>query len=118
MTLAKEFNDEFGFCKKPEQGEIDLNQYEMWLKAIVTSIRARRKQLGFKQQDIADKTGISRATYSGFESGRTVEGVGFGKILKLCMLLRIDIFAEAPSDYYDYRYEELRQNLKNLAYDC
>ncbi|MEB6549125.1 helix-turn-helix domain-containing protein [Heyndrickxia sporothermodurans] len=34
-------------------------------------MRERRDQLGFSQQDVADRAGLSRANYSHIERGRT-----------------------------------------------
>lgn len=106
-----------GFCKKPQPGVIDDDQVKLWAEAIRVLVINRRKALGLNQQDVADLVGVSRVTISAFESKTPGGDIGFSKILRMCLLLNIDIFAEAPNEYLDSRYYELSDKLRDLAYN-
>ena len=105
----------YDFCQKPQPGEIDLDQVDLWSDAIARLIIERRKAIGLNQEDVADKLGISRQTVSSFENGKA-RNIGFIVMLKMCLLLNVDIFNEAPAEYNDWRYEELREKLHDLCY--
>ena len=52
-------------------------------------IRARRKQLGYTQEEVAPVVGMSPRLVGEIERGR--DTVGIGKVLRLCQVLGLDI---------------------------
>ena len=55
--------------------------------------RTRRKQLGETQEELGLQAGYSYRLVCEFENGR--ETVAFDKVLNLCNLLGIDLYAKA-----------------------
>ena len=51
-------------------------------------LREERKKAGYKQNDIAEKLGITKSTYSGYETGRRKPDAD--TINKICVILGID----------------------------
>ena len=109
----------YGFCQKPQPGDINEDQVELWADAIRVMVLERRKAIGLSQEETAQKIGVSRQTLSAFENKKNagISDIGFNKVLRLCLLLNIDIFAEAPEEYNDFRYYDLQERLRDLAYN-
>jgi len=56
-------------------------------------VRERRRVLALTQQELADAAGTGRRFVSELEAGKVT--LEFGKILRVCQLLGIDLFAKA-----------------------
>ena len=63
------------------------------LTTLGEQIAARRRKLGMRQIDLAQKALISRATLDALENGRTGE-LGFSKITRLLSVLRLELNLE------------------------
>ena len=55
------------------------------------SIKARRKELGLTQAELAQKAGQCQATISRCENPETLKGLGVANFLMVCAALRIDV---------------------------
>ncbi len=61
------------------------------MKALGSTLRARRKMLGYTQEDVASMLGFSPRLVGDIERGR--ETVGFGKVLAYATGLGVDLIA-------------------------
>lgn len=52
------------------------------------SIKARRKELGLTQAELAQKAGLCQATISRCENPETLKGLGVANFLMVCAALR------------------------------
>ena len=68
----------------------------MSLRSIGEQIAERRKELRLSQGELAEKAGISRATLTALENGRTGE-VGFSKLSRLLAALGLELKLQAAS---------------------
>ncbi len=59
-------------------------------------LREARKQRHLTQTELADMTGMSRATLSGIENG-TVSEIGIRKIMALCSVLGLELNVQTLS---------------------
>ncbi len=61
------------------------------LKTLGSRIRARRKSLGWTQEDLADKAGIDRSYVGGVERG--IRNLTFTVLCQICAALGCDVAA-------------------------
>lgn len=55
------------------------------------SIKARRKELGLTQAELAQKAGLSQGTISRCENPETLKSLSVVNFLMVCAALRIDV---------------------------
>ena len=55
------------------------------------NIKARRKELGLTQAELAQKAGLCQATISRCENPETLKSLGVVNFLEVCAALRIDV---------------------------
>lgn len=55
------------------------------------NIKARRKELGLTQAELAHKAGLCQATISRCENPETLKSLGVAIFLMVCAALRIDV---------------------------
>lgn len=55
------------------------------------ALQARRKQLGLRQQDVADLCGVSRRLVVELEAGRGQRDPGLAKVLQVCSVLGLEL---------------------------
>ncbi|MFT3688936.1 helix-turn-helix domain-containing protein [Paenirhodobacter sp.] len=60
------------------------------LQLLATEIRARRKQLHWSEQDLADRLGCARKTVRAIEEGKASVAIGY--VLEAAYLVGIDLF--------------------------
>ncbi|MCS6821542.1 MAG: helix-turn-helix domain-containing protein [Microscillaceae bacterium] len=65
-----------------------MENIEKFNKNIARTLREKRKELGLSQQQIADKLGITQATYSGWENGQ--REISLPRYVQLAEILGID----------------------------
>jgi transcriptional regulator with XRE-family HTH domain len=70
-------------------------------------LRERRKELGFRQQDVASEAGISLQQYQNFEHGRR-------KIANCSTLMGLRICAALELDPYELVFENGRDYVKRV----
>jgi transcriptional regulator with XRE-family HTH domain len=62
----------------------------MDMQTLGSNLREARKQRNLTQTELADMTGMSRATLSGIENG-TISEIGIRKIMALCSALGLEL---------------------------
>lgn len=55
------------------------------------SIKARRKELGLTQAELAQKAGLSQATICRCENSETLKSLSIANFMLVCAALRIDM---------------------------
>lgn len=68
----------------------------MDLLAIGGAVRARRKQLGLRQQDLADLCGVGRRLVVELEAGSTQRDPGVRKLVEMCDVLGLELSVAPP----------------------
>ncbi len=76
-------------------------------KRIMRILRERRKELGFRQEDVATEVGISLQHYQNFESGRR-------KITTCSTIIGLRICAALELDPYELVFENGRYLIKGV----
>lgn len=65
----------------------------MDIQTLGVNLREARKQRNLTQAELADMTGMSRATLSGIENG-TISEIGIRKIMALCSVLGLELHVQ------------------------
>lgn len=65
------------------------------------SIKARRKELGLTQAELAQKAGLCQATISGCEDPETLKSLSIVNFVLVCAALRIDVLITPRGDKED-----------------
>ena len=58
---------------------------------IGATLKARRRQLGLRQQDVADLCGVSRRLVVELEAGRGQRDPGLSKVVQVCAVLGLEL---------------------------
>lgn len=83
---------------KPQKNKYMDEKFYEYYKNLGASIRKRRKEKGFTQQQLGHKAGnIDRSKISDLENGK--EDFQFSTILKLCVALEL-----SPRELFDFDY--------------
>lgn len=65
------------------------------------SIKARRKELGLTQAELAHKAGVCQATISRCENPETLKSLSIVNFVPVCAALRIDVLITPRGDKGD-----------------
>ena len=69
--------------------------FGMTIDDIISAIAKRREELHLSQATVAERAGISRETYSRFETGK--QDIGLRRLMRICGALGMDLIARPGS---------------------
>lgn len=76
------------------------------------SIKARRKEMGLTQAELAQKSGLSQATISRCENPETLKGLSIVNFVLICAALRIDALITPRGEKEDWAVRGLQHAKK------